>query len=192
MQKKKTTLSVHRYSLFRGTETEAVQSQSSHGSISVHLESGEGRLNRTSVLVTLRTRPWLHHRQNDYMLPPDHAIENAVNLYDNVNLPPPAPPPPLPHPPPPCVSGLSVFLDSSSSIKGFMSNVEPQNLTELVKNKAYGLGVTAPAAMLGVYYPPPLHPQAPQHHNVDPPLLSQRGPITFGAFMEQPAPPLIN
>jgi hypothetical protein len=185
MQKKKTTPSIHRYSLFRGTENEAVQSsassQSPCGSISVHPESEEGRLNGTSALVTLRTRPRLHRHllQNDNIPPPD--LEIAIDLYDNINinLPPPVPPPP-PRPQP-CVSDSSVFLNSSSSIKGLISNVEPQNSTELV-NEAYG-GETAPAAML---------PQVAQHHHViDPPLLSQRGPITFGTLMERPDAPLI-
>ena len=194
MQKKKTTPRIPKYALFRGTENEAVQFNSSsrnpHGSIP-ELESEEGRLNRTSVLVTLRTRPGLHqhHRQNDNMIPPDRENLNAVDLFDTVNLPPPALPPPLPQSPP-CVSDSSVFLDSSSGIKGFASNAEPQNLTELV-NKACG-GVIVPAAMLGVYYPPPPHPHSPQLQVVDPPILSQHGLTLFGTLMEWPAAPLIN
>ena len=184
MQKKKTIPSIRRYSLFRGTEREVVTySESSCGSISVRPELEEGQLNRASALVTLRTRP-RYHRHNDNMLPTDFEI--AVNLNDNINLPPPAPPPPRP---PPCVSDTSVFLDSSSSIKGLVSNVEPQNLTELV-NEAYG-AATAPTAMLGVYYPPSLHPHAAQCQVIDPPLLSQRGPTTFGTLMEKPDAPLI-
>ena len=188
MQKKETTPSIRRYSLFRGTESEAVaSSQSPCSSISVHPESEEGCLNGTSALVTLRTRPSLHrhNRQNinDNMLPPDFDI--AVDFY-NTNLPPPAPPPPCLQP---CVSDTSVFLDSSSSIKGWISNVEPQNSTELV-NEAYG-AATTPAAMLGVYYPPPPHTHAAQYQVIDPPLLSQRGPNTFGTLMEKPDAPLI-
>ena len=178
MQKKESDHSFdnYKYSLFRGTENEAIHSsQNLQGSISVHPESEEGRLNRASVLVTInssRTRQLhrLHH---------NHAC-------DNVNI---VPPPrvPLPQPPLPCVSSSSVLLDSSwtNSIKGFTSNVEPQNLIELV-NKDHCGGAPMPAAMLGAYCPP-LLPQGP----INPPLLSRHGLIMCGALIEQPAEPLV-
>ena len=182
MQEKETT-----YSLFVAIENEAAQSNLSslslHRSISVHPESEEGFLNRTSVLVTINSS------RTRYLHQPHH-----IHAHDNVNLPPPAPlsqPSPLSQPlPPQCVSSSSVLLDLSwtSSIKGFMSNVEPQNLTELVNEDCGGASV--PPAVLGAYYPL-LHPQDPQQHDVDPPLLSQHGLIMCRALMEQYAEPLI-
>lgn len=178
---------IHRYltTLLRGTENETTQSstplQSPHqDSISVHPESEEGQyLNRAmSVLVTINssiTRFWLRHHQTNHVLQQDQEIA----VYDNVNLPPPVPPP--------CVSGSSVLLDSSSNINGFTSFVEPR--FELV-NMAYG-GAPVPA-VLGTSYYPSLHLQVPQHCDIEPPLLSERGPITrFGTLMEKPATPLV-
>ena len=175
MQKKETT---HKHSLFRGTENEAVQSNSSlqslHGSISIQPESEEGRLNRSSVLVTTNSSRIRHCHIHDV---------------DNANLPLPVPPPaPLLQPPPPYVSSSSVLLDSSwtNSIKGFTSNVEPQDLVELV-SKDCG-GAPMPAAMFGAYCPP-LLPEDPI--NCNPPLLSRHGLIMCGALIEQPAEPLV-
>ena len=172
----------HEHSILRGTENEAAQSNTlssqSHGpqqgSIPVQPESEENCLNAHSVLVTInsiRRRLRLQHHQTDHYDVSPAPAEGAAVAHTNL--------------PPPCVSGSSVLLNSSSSINGFMSIVEPQ--MELI-HKDCGRAKTepAPAAVLGVCYPP-------VHHiiDIDPPLLSQHGLITYGALMEQPTAPLV-